>query len=183
MKPLASAGATGNCPLSGLVRCARLFRQGPGGSGGFTLIETLLAVALTVMAVSIVGSSIFQALSLEGVWRQDVVATREVRHAASWFAGDALNATATDLVDGAPPAGSVALSWDDASGTGHSALYSVSGSELTRDFDGAQITLARQVVSTAFSLSGKVLTFELTVVAERGGTETATLNTYLRMLR
>ncbi len=51
-----------------------------------------------------------------------------------------------------------------------------------RDLDGAQITLARQVVSVGFALSGKVLTFDLEVEADRGGTESMSLQSYLRML-
>lgn len=152
-------------------------------ASGFTLLEALIAVAVLSLALGFVGSSLFQALGIQRTWREDVVAVKEARHAASWFAGDALNAEATDLVDGAQPVSSVTLTWTDREGVPHTALYSASGTSLVRDFDGSQIVLARRVVSSQFSLSGRVLTFHLEVEAAGGRTATVTLETYLRMLR
>jgi hypothetical protein len=42
--------------------------------------------------------------------------------------------------------------------------------------------MAKDVASVGFALSGEVLTFTLEVQASRGGTETLTLQNYLRLL-
>lgn len=150
---------------------------------GFTLMEVVVAVGILGLVLAIVGGSLFQALSIDRFWREDVVATRELRHAGSWFASDALNAATTSLVDGAPPANVVALAWTGTSGASHAATYSVSEGNLLRSFDGVLAVLVQGVVSASFSLSGKVLTFDLTVAAEQGGTASMSLKTYLRMLK
>lgn len=149
---------------------------------GFTLVEMLVAISLTAMALGMVGSSAFQALSVRRTWQSDVIATKEWRHVESWFAGDAMNADSTSLVDGNPPVGSVTLSWTDSNSTTHNAIYSLSGNDLIRDFDGVQVTMARNVTSSQFSLSGKVLTAVLQVRAENGSLDTSQLDTFLRNL-
>jgi len=164
------------------VRNHRCRQPSRAGSAGFTLVEVLVAVGLITLALGSVGSGIFQALSVERYWRQDVVATKELRHAQSWFAGDAINTATTSLVEDDPPASSVTLGWTDPDGVTHSATYAVYGSSLTRTFDGSQITMASHVTSASFSLSDRVLTFQLTVGAEQGTTDTASLSTYLRMM-
>ncbi|MBI2916721.1 MAG: type II secretion system protein [Chloroflexi bacterium] len=153
------------------------------GAPGFTLVEVLVAVGIITLALGLVGTSVFQALSVERYWREDVVATRQLRHAGSWFAGDALNASSTGLVDGAPAVSAVTLTWTDRLGVPHIASYSILEGDLVRNFDGSQTVVARRVESVGFSLSGRVLTLELTVPAEQGGTDTTTLTTYLRMLQ
>ncbi len=153
-----------------------------GSSRGFTLAELLVSVAILGVGMGLIGGGLYQALGIWRFWSDDVIATKEVRHVTSWFAGDAMNAESTDLVDGDPPSSSVILTWTDGDDATHTATYNLSGSNLMRDLDGAQITLARRVVSVGFSLSGKVLTLDLEVEAERGGTESISLQTYLRML-
>ena len=147
---------------------------------GFTLVELLVALSLTTMALSMIGSSAFQALSVRRTWQGDVIATKEWRPVESWFAGDAMNARTTDLISGNPPTSSVTLSWVDGNSIPHTSTYSVTGNELIRDFDGVQNTLARNVVSSLYSLSGKVLRVVLEVRAENGLSETSQLDTYLR---
>lgn len=153
------------------------------GASGFTLAEVLVAVGILTMASGLVGSSMFQVFSVERFWRDDVVATRQLRHANSWFAGDALNAETTNLNDGDLPVPSLNLTWKDMDGATHTAAYSVSGQHsLIRTFDGAAITLADNVVLAGFSLSGNILAFDLEVEAGQGETKTMRLQTALRSM-
>ena len=154
-----------------------------GKTTGFTLVESVVVTGIITVALSMVGGGIFQVLSIQRTWRDDVVATKELRHAGSWFAGDALNATATDLVPDDPPVGSVTLQWTDGAGVPRTVTYSLSGVFLERASGGDVIAVARRVTSVGFSLAGQTLTFDLTVEAETGGTESASLQTYLRMLQ
>ena len=61
-------------------------------SSGFTLAETLVALAIMGLGIGLVGSGIFQSLVIERAWVDDVIATRDIRHADSWLSKDALNA-------------------------------------------------------------------------------------------
>ena len=153
-------------------------------SDGFTLVEALIAVGILTLGLGLVGSTVFQSLAVERFWRDDVIATKELRHADSRFAGDALYTEATSLVDGAAPVNTVNLTWTDTGGVSHTAVYSVTGdNRLVRDLNGMQSTLARDVVQTGFSLNGRLLTFDLEVEADRGTTKTSSLQTYLRALQ
>ena len=64
---------------------------------GFTLVELLVSISILTVVTGIFGAGMFQVLSIQRFWTDDVKAVREVRHAGSWFAGDALNAT--DVLD------------------------------------------------------------------------------------
>ena len=155
-------------------------------SSGFTLVEVLVAISLLTVVLGMFGGSVFQVLSIQRFWRDDVIATKEIRHAESSFAGDAFNAASVDLAGcGAPPC--VTLAWTDNSGVPRQAIYALSGDDLIRQFVVATTTVsqrpvARNVVSAGFSLSGKVLTFSLEAKASRDRTATSTLQTFLRKL-
>ena len=142
-----------------------------------------MVVGILTLALGTLGSGVFQVLSIQRYWQDDVVATKELRHAGSWFAGDALNAQTTDLIDGAPAVDAVTLSWADGDGNLHTASYELLEDILVRNFDGVPSHVGRKVVSVGFSLVGNLLSFVLEVRADRGETDSISLQTYLRMLR
>lgn len=185
-------------------------------SRGFTLVESLVAVGIMTMMLGLVGGGIFQSLSMEKFWLDDVVATREVRHAESWFAGDAMNAeevctsAGVELAPGATSIGTVMLVWYDIIGGGSlpaanctlavdtaqynlfTATYTLAGTSFTRTKEKnavaasqETITLSKRITRADFirSAAGDMLTLELDVNAERGGTESSSLNVFLRRLR
>ena len=183
-------------------------------SSGFTLAETLVALSIMGLGLGLVGSGIFQSLVIERAWVDDVIATRDIRHADSWLSKDAFNAhevcdpaANAKLTPGGVGIGSmtfVLYEFTDvndlpatycdgtlsANFTRHEITYVVVGTELRRTIvtDGVQVSklsLTRRVVSAGFSLSasGDVLTFDLEVEAEEGGTEFTSLQTFLRKLR
>jgi prepilin-type N-terminal cleavage/methylation domain-containing protein len=159
--------------ISGIKRF--LFR-----SNGFTLVETAVALTILSMGVGLVGTSVFQVLSIQRFWQDDRFAIKENRHAASWFAGDALKATATDLTPGAAAVTEVTLTTD-----GGDVTYSQSVDTLIRQEGSDQNVIARSVVAVGFSLSadGEVLTFTTEVEAANGNTETLSLQNYLRLVQ
>ena len=134
------------------------------------------------MGVGLIGTSVFQVLSIQRNWQDDRVATKDLRHTGSWFAGDALNAE-TVVIAGTPEAPTVTISWVDSASVFHSSIYSLDGDTLSRNDDGIVTTVADGVVSAVFSLSGRVLTLDLTVNSGNGGTTLLTLQTYLRVLQ
>ncbi len=151
-------------------------------SGGFTLVEVVVVTGLLTLTTGLVGTTVFQSLSIERFWRDGVVATKDLRHATSQFSRDALVAETTDLVDGGASKSTVTLDWTDGLDVAHTATYSVVNSNLIRDLDGNQLTLARGVSSTTFALDQNVLTFDLEVEGELGTTKSISLQTYLRLL-
>lgn len=162
------------------MRLLKLLHRFIGDSGGFTLLEVMVAISILTMGVGMIGTGVFQVLSGARFWQENVVATKDLRHAGSWFASDALNAKTTDLIDGAAAVNTVMLTtFGD-----NEITYSLSGSDLIRSFDDgmtvAQTKVATDVVSADFSLAGDILTFSLEVTADHGGTKTISLNTRLR---
>lgn len=165
-----------------------------GSSGGFTLIELLVSISILTVVVGIFGAGMFQVLSIQRFWTDDVKAVREVRHAGSWFSGDALNAT--DVLDAGgvtrltcapnPSVQQITMTWTDASGAPHNVVYSVTGDELQRDFDsnGSPLIMASRVVanSISFTLCGNTLRLNVDVLADRDTTDKLDLITYVRKL-
>ena len=167
-------------------------------SSGFTLIEVLMAVSITSVAVGVIGSGIFQITAVQRDWADDSLATKDLDNAAAWFAGDTLNAD--KMLDAPPPGGApivedctdppanpataVTLTWTDTSDNPIEATYSASAGELTRE-DGAGVRtsiISSRVQSVGFSLCGSLLTMKLEVQSEANTTDTATMRTYLRKL-
>jgi prepilin-type N-terminal cleavage/methylation domain-containing protein len=163
-------------------------------SKGFTLIELLVSVSILTVVVAIFGTGMFQVLSIQRFWTDDVNAVREVRHAGSWFAGDALNAI--DVLDDGgvtrltcapnPTVEQITLTWTDPVGAAHNVVYSVTGDELLRDFDssGTPMVMATSVVADtiSFTLCGSTLRLNVDVLGDRDTTDRLDLITYVRKL-
>ena len=168
-------------------------RRAPRGSAGFTLLELVIAVSLISVATGIVGSAIFRVTSIQRFWTDDALATKDLRHAGSWFAGDAMNSDDALGSDGSarlacnpnPPEREVTLTWTGTDGSSHSARYHVTQGDLVRDFDGSQLILTGRIVgdSLSFSLCDGYLTLAMEVDADRNTTESLSLRTFLRKLQ
>ena len=179
-----------------LFKAGKALRRVAAGSSGFTLIEVVIAVGLVSLATGMIGAGLFRVTSLQRFWTDDVVATKNLRHAGSWFAGDALNAE--DVLDSGgvtrltcdpnPPVREITLSWIDTAGGSHTANYRVvvqnGQNHLERSFNGTQLTMSDRVVgnSLSFSLCGGSLTMLLAVEADRDSTEPLSLRTQVRKL-
>ncbi len=168
------------------MRIRDIFRQSARSSRGFALLEVAVALSILGMGMGLIGTSVFQVLSIQRHWQDDRVATKDLRHTGSWFAGDALNAE-TVVFGGTAAAPTVTLSWVDISDPlnpmAHSSVYGLNGGTLTRNNDGIVTTLADDVDAAEFTLTGRVLTLNMTVNSGNGGTTPMILKTYLRELQ
>ena len=152
------------------------------------MIEVVVALGILSMVVGLAGSEIFQLLSFQRNWQDDMTATVDMRRAGSRFAGDAINAE--DAKDSlgvrvdCNGTSSVALSWTETADVSHTATYSIVGDSLIRDFDGQQNEMARRVVagSLQVSLCLQLLSMDLQVEGGRGRIENIRLQTYMRKL-
>lgn len=121
---------------------------------GFTLAEFLMAAGIAVMLVGVLGSAIFQFVRVTEQGNDQFRALHDVQNAGYWITLDGRRAETTDLVEGAQPVESATLGWTDR-GQAHTSTYSLSGTDLQRNYDGTITTVARYVSSVGFSISAE----------------------------
>lgn len=151
------------------------------GQKGITLVEVLVATAITGLIAGALGAAIHQFITTSERGNQKLTALNDVRNAGRWLTLDGRRAQSTNLVDGAPAVGSVTLSWTT-EGQVHTTTYSLSGPELKRDLNGTVTTVARHVSTAGFSLAGQLFTATLTSTPEGRSpvSEQATYKVWLR---
>lgn len=150
---------------------------------GITLIETLVALALVGIVMSVSGSAFFQFLTQPQKQGGNIAAAYDVRNASVWVARDAQMAQTTNLVDGAAPVSSVSLGWTDPpteGGASHTVTYTLSGSNLLRTYDGQGLAVAHDVRSAGFSRSGSTIFFTVTSQEQTGKDIQKTYRTLMR---
>jgi len=128
---------------------------------GITLVEVLLATALTAVVVGGLSTAIFATVSATGRGSDETSALRDLQNAAHWISRDAQMASTTNLMEGGEAIDALTLEWTDCQASSHSCSYTLSGSELQRNYDGNVSTVARYVSTVEFSISGGVLTYSL----------------------
>ena len=128
---------------------------------GMTLVEVLVACAITVIIVGGLSTAIYMIISATERGNGETSALHDVQNAAYWISYDAQMASTTDLVEGDQLVDSLSLDWTDCYGNSHSSSYWLSDSKLQRDYDDTTTTVAWYVSSIEFSISGDVLTFHL----------------------
>lgn len=133
---------------------------------GATLIELLASMAIAALISGIAGTTLFQILDTTHRNNDRFTALHEVDNTHYWIGKDARSAQLTNLGDGNPAVNSMTLSWIDGSGVPHSSSYSLFGSELRRNYDGAVLSLARNLSSIQFSRSSQLIT--VSVVSSPG---------------
>lgn len=136
---------------------------------GFTLIELL--VALAVGAVIMMGIVLAIHQVVWGTSRSNslVVALVDVNHATLSIKKDIQMAQDTDLIDGDPvPQSSVTLTWTDYTGfeeeenKSHYSTYTLSGTELHREYDGTLSIVGRHITSVGFIQNDRIVTANIT---------------------
>ena len=157
---------------------------------GITLIGVLAFVSIlslvwtfALSSISTGGTALVQRPAPRVIVVDDGgLAFKYLNEAADLFVKDARSAVRTDLVDGAPPASSVTLSWTEEFlevAIPRTASYRLDGDVLVRTFDGHSRIVARKLVSAAFSLSGNEIAATLVVESTPDTTKAFTVNTLL----
>ena len=164
-----------------------VFQAAIYGLHGFTLVEVLMGLSILSVAVALASRRLFRVFSFQFSHQNKAVATKDQRHAGSWFSSDALNAMAAwdengDAVDLLSASDSVTLSWTGSDGTMHSSIYQITGDSFERDYGGRINHLANRAVAdpTGFIHCETLLTIDLEAEDGPGNARKPVLWTYLR---
>lgn len=142
------------------------------GERGFTLVELLMGAAITAVIVSFLGFMVFQTFQVEEYGDAQVTARNELQNAAAWLQSDAVEAkTATGGAQ-------LTLTMPDST----TVSYTRSGTNLIRTAGSTVNTIARNITAASFSVSGRLITVDLTS-APPGRSGAVAQGTYLFNMR
>ena len=123
---------------------------------GFSMVELVVATAITGLIIGFLGTSIYQMFSVTDYGNSKLTAIHELQNAAYWFQIDgqaAKSATGGNKL--------VIILADDSTIT-----YDLSDTNLQRTGGDGQMILAQNITSAAFSISNRVITMSLTSAPE-----------------
>jgi prepilin-type N-terminal cleavage/methylation domain-containing protein len=142
------------------------------GQKGMTMVELLVAIAVTGIIVAFLGTAIYQIITVSGYGNDRLTAMHELQNSAYWFNFDGQGAKS------AVGGGGLILTLTDNS----TITYSLAGTELRRTAGGAPMTLAKNIASADFSIDNRVITMSLTASPEGRDdvSENGTYKVYLR---
>lgn len=142
------------------------------GERGFSLVELIIATAITGLIVSGLGTAIYQVITVTEYGNDKLTATHELQNVAHWFSLDG------QMASTASGGNELLLTLSDAS----SVTYSVVGTELYRTAGGSNMTLAQNITSANFSVENHTITMTITSSPEGRWdvSENGTYKVYLR---
>ena len=123
---------------------------------GLTMVELIIATAVTGIIVSFLGTSIYQMLTITEYGNSRLTAMHELQNAAHWFNLDGQRAISANAN------GELLLTISESS----SITYSLVGTELRRTAGGDYMTLAKNIASADFSIDNRLITMSLTSAPE-----------------
>jgi type II secretory pathway component PulJ len=142
------------------------------GQSGMTLVDLIIAVAITGIIVVFMGVAVFQIVKVSAYGNDELTALHEMQNAAYWLNNDGQGAKA------ATGGSQLVLTLTDNS----TITYSLTTTNLRRNANGQQMTLAKNISSVTFSVSGKLVTMYITSTptGASGVSENGTYMVYLR---
>ena len=147
---------------------------------GFTLIELLLAMAVSGLVMAAAIGIIYQIVGGTPRTNSQVEALVDVNQAALAIKNDLMMAKTTDL--SSTPKSSANMTWIDyssfesANNTNHSSIYTLSGTQLRRTYDGTMSIVGRRVSSINFTQNGQFVTVFITSIGGGASPQTATVS-------
>ena len=139
---------------------------------GFTLVELLIATAITGLIVSFLGTAIYQIFTVTEYGNDKMTAMHELQNAAHWVSLDGQMASMANVSNG------LVLTLPDDS----SITYAVVGTELRRTAGEFPMTLAQNISDVSFSVENRIITMTITSSPEGrpSVSEQGTYKVYLR---
>ena len=122
------------------------------GQQGVTLPELLITVAITGLIVSLLGTAIYQILTVTDSGTDKMLAMHELQNAGYWVTLDGQMARTASGGD------ELSLTLPD----GSSITYELDDTELLRTADESQTILAQNISNISFSIENRVITMNIT---------------------
>jgi len=159
----------------------RLRHLAAGRQRGFTLIELLVGTAISGVIVTLIVTILFQASTNTTYQRGNLGSLDESRRVVLALTWDLQPAKTTSLADGATSslAGGNTFTintTDPVTGGTHTTVYSLSGTNLMRTYDGTAGVVGRYVTAISFSRAGSV--YSVTATSAADGTASAATSTW-----
>jgi len=121
------------------------------GERGFTLVETLVAVAITGFIGMVLGLAVQQVATVPEQGNDQIDALHAVQNAAHWVGLDG------QMAESASGGGSLTLTLPDDSVIS----YTLSGDSLHREDSSSNMTVAMNISSVNFTIEGRVITMNI----------------------
>ena len=143
---------------------------------GFTLIEVLVAVALTSIIGFGAATATFQVVTQNQRNNLYTTASRNTMNAIHWISRDA-QMTQTVTPHGGSTGFPLTLSWVEWDNSAHQIIYSISGDTIRRSYsvdggDPTEVMIAQYINSTGLNtmcdLTGDMLTVKVTATVGQG---------------
>ena len=141
---------------------------------GYTLVEILMLMSVTILIAGVLMTTVGKAMFSE----PEGGVAEDLRQVARVFVKDVTNAEGTDLVDGARPVSTIALfstvlfrgvSFNEVTD------YKLVDDQLLRTHEGNTLVVAQKLASVRFSLSGNEITAVLEANTGSDNSQTITL--------
>ncbi len=123
---------------------------------GYTLVELMVAIAITGCIAAVLALVVQQILTVPERGNDQVTALHSVQNAAHWVSVD--GQTAKSAAGGS----SLSLTLPDDSVIS----YTLTGDELYRVYGGSNRLIAREITSANFSVLGRVITMDITAAPD-----------------
>lgn len=142
------------------------------GQQGFTLVELLIVTSITGLIASFLGSAVYQMFTVTEYGNSKMTAIHDLQNTSNWLNRDGQAASA------ATGGSQLVLTLPDAS----TITYTLVGTELQRSDGSSQITVARNITSANFTVSGRTVTLNITSspVGRQDASQQGTYQVYLR---
>ena len=128
------------------------------------LLEMMAGLAITTLVMGGAFTIIFQEFGGTDIAKTTVTAAHEISNAARRISQDGMMTENTDLTEGAVPANHVTLTWierHDFVNVPHSSSYFLLGTELRRNYDGAESVVANKISKIEFSQTDRLITMSI----------------------
>jgi prepilin-type N-terminal cleavage/methylation domain-containing protein len=153
---------------------------------GMTLLELMAAMAIMVLVMVGALAVIFQEYGGTDIAKTKVTAAHEISNAARRISQDGMMAENTNLTEEVDPVNQLTLNWIeryDFANIPHSSNYTLYGTELRRNYDGVETTVARNISQLEFSQSGDLLTVSISCTPQWWAPDRTVQKTYRIYLR
>ena len=164
-----------------LLARLRSLKPVPSQQRGFTLLELIVGTAISGLIVTLIITILYQAGSNTTYQRGNLGSLDESRRLVLAITWDLQPAKTTSLSDGATVslAGGQTFTintTDPVTSGNHTTVYSLSGANLVRTYDGTAGIIGRYVTAVSFSRSGYV--YSVTATSAADGTASAATGTW-----